>query len=82
MNIWKRTVVKNENKMGYTSIISTADDEGVCEVGNESHARLIAAAPELLSALKRFVDYQETGMPLAGVSDFARSAISKAEAAK
>lgn len=47
---WTRTVCKNE---GYVSVISGADDSGVCEVHGEANARLIAAAPTMLEALQQ-----------------------------
>lgn len=57
----------------------------VCHVGNgptrEANARLIAAAPELLEALRKVLDMVASGVPDLDTVVAARAAIAKTEAA-
>jgi len=48
---WKRTAYKNENQIGYVSVISGADDSGVAEIDGEANARRIVACVNALAGL-------------------------------
>ena len=57
------------------------DAEVVCAVRSEERANLIVSAPEMLQALKAFVDYYPSGVNpyLDKAYNDARAAIAKAE---
>ena len=71
-------VIESDNRIiAWTADSLGSDSFGILEDEDRANARLIAAAPDLLAALRKAADYMaEMGHP-ANVLDEARAAIAK-----
>ncbi len=77
---WESQATAGHDIHGQSSVYSECDGKDIAIVyDGEANARLIAAAPELLEALREIQDHLYTKQDFARCREMARAAIAKAK---